>query len=77
MATKKYICDLRYDDQDESIFIPAIQSVFPALSIQAVENHFADPTIPTGRVRCTIANVNMDLHGEIMQVPGVELFDAG
>ena len=75
MPTKKYICDLRYDDQDESIIVPAIQSVFPVLSIQAVENHFADATIPTGRVRCTIANVNTDLHGEIMQVPGVELFE--
>lgn len=77
MATKKYICDLRFDDQDESITLPAIQSVFPTLSIQAVETHFADPLIPPGRVRCTIANVNMDMHGEIMQVPGVELFDAG
>lgn len=75
MATRKYICDLRYDAQDESITIPAIQSVFPTLSIQAVENHFADPLIPVGRVRCTIANVSAELHGEIMQVPGVELFD--
>lgn len=75
MATKQYFCDLRYDDSDESITVPAIQSVFPALSIQAVETHFADPTIPTGRVRCTIQNVNMNLHGEIMQVPGVVLAD--
>ena len=77
MATKKYICDLRFDDQDESVTIPAIQSVFPGLSIQAIETHSGDPLIPPGRVRCTIQNVNMDLHGEIMQVPGVELFDVG
>lgn len=77
MATKKYICDLRYDADDQSMMIPAIQSRFPSLSIQAIETHFADPLIPVGRVRCTIQNVNIDLHGEIMQVPGVELFDVG
>lgn len=75
MATRKYITDLRYDDQDESIMVSAIQSVFPALPIRAVESHFADPLIPVGRVRCTIENVTPDLHGEIMQVPGVSLFD--
>jgi len=75
MATRKYITDLRYDDQDESTMVPAIQSVFPSLAIRAVETHFADPLIPTGRVRCTIENVSPDLHGEIMQVPGVSLFD--
>lgn len=75
MATRKYICDLRYDDQDESIMVPAIQSAFPTVSIRAVETHFADPLIPTGRVRCTIDNVSPALHGEIMQVAGVSLFD--
>ena len=73
--TRKYITDLRFDDQDESITVPAIQSEFPALPIRAIETHFADPLIPSGRVRCTIDNVNTQLHGEIMQVPGVSLFD--
>jgi len=75
MPTRKYICDMRFDDQDESIMVPAIQSVFPALAIRAIETNFADPLIPVGRVRCTIDNVTADLHGAIMQVPGVSLFD--
>jgi hypothetical protein len=75
MPTRKYITDLRYDDQDESTMVCAIQSVFPALPIRAVETHFADPLIPPGRVRATIDNVTPDLHGEIMQVPGVSLAD--
>lgn len=73
--TNKYVCDWRTDATDDSLFVPAIQAVFPNLSIQAIEsNSAANPTIPVGRARCTIANVDEALHGEIMQVPGVELF---
>lgn len=72
--TRKYICDLRNDATDESMIVPAIQSVFPTLNISAIENHFADPMIPVGRVRCTIFNVSPELHDEIMALPGVRVF---
>lgn len=74
-SSRKYICDLRYNADDETLTEPAIASVFPSLNIQAVETHFADPLIPVGRVRCTVPNVSLEMHGEIMQIPGVELFD--
>lgn len=75
MATNRYVCDFRTDPSDDGIYIPSIKAVFPNLSIRAIEqNSEAAPTIPLGRCRCTIDNVDMALHGEIMQVPGVELF---
>jgi hypothetical protein len=75
MATMKYVTDFRVDPTDDGLYVPAIQAVLPHVAIQAAEvNSAANPTIPLGRVRCTIANVDMLLHGEIMQIPGVELF---
>jgi hypothetical protein len=71
--TRQYECDMRNHDTEHDTIVPAIQSVFPGLNIQAIEDHFSVPTIAPGRVRCTLADVNAELHGEIMQqVPGVE-----
>jgi hypothetical protein len=74
MATNRYISDFRVDAADEGLYVPSIGAVFPNLPLQAVETNSADPLIPVGRCRVTIANVTTQLHGEIMQVPGVELF---
>ncbi len=76
MDTKKYICDLRNSDFEEGATVPSIYAEHPGISMKSIENHYSVPSVPRGRVLVTIENVSPELHGLIMQVPGVELYDA-
>ena len=73
--TRRYECDLRYSDTDDSIIMPVIQSVYPGVNINAVEEHSVDPLITPGRVRVTLNNVTGEFHRELLTIPGVDSFD--
>jgi hypothetical protein len=75
MTTRRYECWYAVKDGTVDEMTTQIQSVYPNLNVQAVEDHTSDPQITPGKALVTLADVDGDFHRDILAIPGVTSFD--
>jgi len=74
-TTRRYICWYATKAGTEDEMVAQLQALYPNTDVNAVEDHTADPLIPTGQVRVTYLNVTGTQHREFLSNSGVVSFD--